>query len=986
MSMLKTGVGSNRLSQFASFIGLLGLILLSSTSRNSVEIVDAAAENTSSAPAVMLPVGQKVFKVNVDAEGIYELSAADLIAKGMSSSLDPADIQLMQYGEAVAWELVSDPTGNPNLFDKNDKIRFYGWPFGHDNHNGNENESRAEKLYVNDNVFWVIPGRAADNIATSSGAPASTPVITSVMDEQRFEYDDKFSGMQMTDSLWALEGAEPDHYFWIPIARGADSASATNSLSIDLDHPSATANLATISALAGARLANTPGEASMVLPDNGSVSYEFGNGDIFTLTQTIQNNALSNGSNTIVFNHTRLDVGDSAGSYYVNYVDVTYQKDLKGSDNQLAFSSSGNGNQTFEISNFTASSAADFVVWNVTDRKAPQKLTATSVGGSNYRFSEAVASSADFAVASKTGIMQLPSSAISAYTPPSLDPAAGYADWLAIAHGDFIDVSGTTNDIAGLATHRANYSQLVTQVAAIEDVANQYGYGFKSSIAVKRYIQHAYSEWTQPVRYILLGGDGHYNPRHLDCTQCFITGANFQTPLDSLIPIYHSYTDKDQGLIPSDFRYTLLTGDDLIPEVAIGRLSVENTNQLQDAVSKIVLYENNLLAKPTWHKDMLFTHDWPLGVPDNIFRVESEEAEKEAETYGFNVSVAGLHVDPGSSSDPAATSLRQTISNSAGNGVSLITWRGHGSVTNWSGGDIMSVNKVLNNQLLPNIDKPFISITYNCLDGNFAYPALDGLGESLQRLGEKSNGNVLFRNTGSAAHFAATGLGTVDDHEIIADALFEAIFKKGLTRFGDAINDAKVESIPTVFDSELYSYNLLGDPAMTMYAADLGNVAASILPVELKPDDLATITFEIPNYSSFTASAETTFKFTLPKDLDYKTTFIDYSGPDSDQFNNLNNPALEPVTITTETDSSDSTILTVVFNQPTENQNIRTGGIPADGGVTIRVFVQAKSTISQAFGLAPYTLHSSGDSTQNNSVAIDFGGGRSIYLPLVQQK
>ena len=52
--------------------------------------------------------------------------------------------------------------------------------------------------------------------------------------------------------------------------------------------------------------------------------------------------------------------------------------------------------------------------------------------------------------------------------------------------------------------------------------------------------------------------------------------------------------------------------------------------QLQDAVSKIVLYENILLAKPTWHKNMLFTHDWPLGVPDNIFRVESEEAEKKA--------------------------------------------------------------------------------------------------------------------------------------------------------------------------------------------------------------------------------------------------------------------------------------------------------------------------------------------------------------------
>ncbi|MEM8862573.1 MAG: hypothetical protein AAGD96_30050, partial [Chloroflexota bacterium] len=396
--------------------------------------------------AVQLPVGQRVFKVEVDSEGIHEITAEDLIAKGMSSSLDPDSIQLMHYGEEVAWELVSDPTGNANIFDKEDKIRFYGWPF---------DESRAEKLYVNENIFWVIPGRTAARPSTVS-ASAGSSVIESVPHTQQFEYDDVFSTMAMTEVNWANQGVEPDHYFWLSLRRGSSDDSVTSSLTVDLTTPSSTTNNATVDAIIAVPQdsKNVPGNAEMILANNATATADFSPGDVFTMTQTISNNALIDGQNTVTFKHTRLDSDDPASRYYVNYLNVTYQKDLKADNGQLQFSYAGTGDTTFEISDFSGSTASEMAIWDVTDRKSPKQISATSNGNNSYRFNASISSTADFSVASSAGVTQIATADITAYTPKQLDPAAGYADWLAIAPEAFLDINGTSNDLVGLAEHR----------------------------------------------------------------------------------------------------------------------------------------------------------------------------------------------------------------------------------------------------------------------------------------------------------------------------------------------------------------------------------------------------------------------------------------------------------------------------------------------------------------------------------------------------
>ena len=301
----------------------------------------------------------------------------------------------------------------------------------------------------------------------------------------------------------------------------------------------------------------------------------------------------------------------------------------------------------------------------------------------------------------------------------------------------------------------------------------------------------------------------------------------------------------------------------------------------------------------------------------------------------------------------------------------------------------MSVNQVLNNLLLPNVDKPFVSITHNCLDGNFAYPGWNALGETLQRVGENSESSALYRNTGSAAHFGATGLGFLEEHEAISDKLVEGIFDKGLTVFGDAINYSKIEYIKTletnltITESELYSYNLLGDPAMVLFKADTSSISTSVSKSPIEPDDEVVFTFELNNNSDFTASADTTFSFTLPADFNYDGIVIDYSGPHSDDFNNPANFTLEPVTVSNSTDQQGNEIITVTAKKALEENQVATGGIPANGSMRIRIYATAKSQLANPSALANYAFESPGSESIQGNLFIDLGSGSTIYLPII---
>ena len=142
-------------------IGIILLLLTvfgsaAAASDEAVDIADTADQET--ATAVQLPVGSETFKREVDQDGLYAVTGADLAAAGMNlAAVDPDQIQMMQNGNAVAYQFVN--VDGKAGFGTTDEVRFFGWAF---------DGSRYEDMYISNNIFWLWAGGTANQVQTAN--------------------------------------------------------------------------------------------------------------------------------------------------------------------------------------------------------------------------------------------------------------------------------------------------------------------------------------------------------------------------------------------------------------------------------------------------------------------------------------------------------------------------------------------------------------------------------------------------------------------------------------------------------------------------------------------------------------------------------------------------------------------------------------------------------------------------------------------------
>ena len=99
--------------------------------------------------------------------------------------------------------------------------------------------------------------------------------------------------------------------------------------------------------------------------------------------------------------------------------------------------------------------------------------------------------------------------------------------------------------------------------------------------SIKNFISYTYTDWTQSPSHVLLVGDVEF------------------------VPAFYY-----QGSTPTDHYYTCLMGGDYLPEIAIGRFSVKNTNELTQIIDKIVPYESDPYMNETaWYKKVMLVSD-----------------------------------------------------------------------------------------------------------------------------------------------------------------------------------------------------------------------------------------------------------------------------------------------------------------------------------------------------------------------------------------
>jgi hypothetical protein len=140
-------------------------------------------------------------------------------------------------------------------------------------------------------------------------------------------------------------------------------------------------------------------------------------------------------------------------------------------------------------------------------------------------------------------------------------------------------------------------------------------------------------------------------------------------------------------------------------------------------------------------------------------------------------------------------------------GASILNYRGHGYVWGWASPSIISTNPD-HIDVWSNTQKPVVILSADCLDGNFAFPGIDALSQTLLTL----------QSAGAAAFWSSTGLGFTIEHSVLHSGFYDGLFQQNLLTIGDAVNYAKLTYNDSGYhESELFSFLLQGDPAMQMF-------------------------------------------------------------------------------------------------------------------------------------------------------------------------
>lgn len=772
------------------------LIGLTATLAQALNEATTPKQTPNSLAATSFPTdAAETFKIELDTDGIYQITQQDLANAGMNvATVNPHTIEMMYRGQAVAYQFVGDEDTN---FEDGEYILFYGWAFA---------GPRTEKQFINNNVFWLWAGgtpKLMGHAANLTEGSVVDSLVTAVTKEPENIFTTTY-----TDQ-WDTFPNQPDSWYWDHTLQGnADlpPAPLTKTYQIDLPHLDAAATIVptyTIELLSRESATSATGivytVTSSINNDPGLGLVSWTEAKSVNINNTVPLSALNEGTNEVdlVYNSS-----SNAAQVFLNRITVAYPRQLQADNNELIFIDPDGGLRQFHTSGFTETIPANIFVWNITVPTTTVAITmgAGNISGDTYTIGSSHPAGAKF-IATTRANLRTPT--ISKYVPVNLEAPGSGADWIAITHTDFMSQANE------LANHRSSFSGLQTYVVDIEDIVDQYGYGLHLPAAIRDYLRHTLS-WTTPPGYVVIFGAATYNPRNLDCQSIYCPKKGSSPTWDKDQPTFVVtdlvYEDRFQGLIPSDHSLVLLEGDDLDADMAIGRITANTAAEAEAAVSKIIMYEENQLTAVPWQKNILFVAD----NNDDGGNFYAENLTTAANHVSGNYSITQRYLEGDTQEE--TDDLRAAMINDINNiGVSILNYRGHGSVWGWASPNIISTDSI-HLDVWNNIQKPVVILSADCLDGNFAFPGIDALSQTLLTL---QSGQT---PVGAAAFWSSTGLGFTEEHSVLHRGFYDGLFQQNLLTIGDAINYAKLTyNDGGHHDSELFSFLLQGDPAMQMF-------------------------------------------------------------------------------------------------------------------------------------------------------------------------
>ena len=702
------------------------------------------------------------WRINVSEAGLYQLTYTELLAAGvLDGSPDPRNFQMYQNGEPIAIKVAGEGDGT---FNTSDVIIFYG--------------QAISSKYTQENVYWLtIVESPGSRMGTRTGLPGSAETPDSYVASRTFEGNRYYFAMHPGDD--AVE-----RFMWNYIY-----APSRPSWTHTFDLITPTSGQAQLSLTLVGYLANSidPDHHVLVNLNGTQIGDEWFDGVTINTMEFDITGLLVPGSNTLQVTCPN-DTGVGYDIVYIDGFTIEFVNTFTAEDQMLQFDFETAGDWLFQVENF---SDKDVAVFDISDPNLVEEIvdieTNPSETGYTLLFEDLVDSPTRYMATANSALLTV--IGIEKDISAHLQEITGDIEHIVITHETFTEAAES------LVAFRSGQGMNVLLVE-IQDIYDEFGFGVVGIQAIKDFLAFTYAQWG--TSYVLLVGDGHYDPKNY---------MGFDRV--SFIPPYLAMADPWIGETAADNRYVTLAGSDNMPDMMIGRLSVNTADEAAAFVNKVIAYEQNQ-GYADWKYEVLAVADdadtggnFPQ-LSDNLINDMLPKAFL-AEKVHFKTT------------HTTVTETRQAIQAAINSGKLLINYIGHGAYTSWAYESLLKVEDV---PALTNGIKLPVILSMTCYDGFFLKP--EPLTEDKEALAE-----VITRadGKGAVASWSPTGLGLATGHDYLNRGFFDAYFYQGLKTLGEATLAGKFRLWLTGGNLDLLdTYVLFGDPAL--------NIARSIKAVD----------------------------------------------------------------------------------------------------------------------------------------------------------
>ena len=730
-------------------------------------------------------LGHGKLKLHVLKDGIYRIYYDSL------SQMDdfPADqigsrsLILKEQGEEQAIH-VNDH--GDDIFNAGDYFDFIGRQKYFDG------ESQYYDAFSDINVYWLDWG-GSDGLrfVEESGALVDLSPVrpTTFWDRIHIEEDNDFERLGQVDT--DMPSITRDHYFWESVNSGV-----TKEVNYFLPNPfrGSSENLQVSLGLHGLTYSETAGEVKSHTLYAFMNDYSIGDGswtqqEEYVLTSpsalNLSHNILAaNGDNTLAI---FAPVSTEPGNYdkiVLNWIEIGYEHLLNAHENQLRFRKSfinPSTNLEYEIQGFQSHELVLYKegLSKITGFTIRENWDADEPEYSLVFQDEASDATPDYWAASQEGILQPLKSIID--TTALLREQD--ADMIVITIPQFMEDMEPYLEFK----RSEGWNPIAVSVA---DIYDEFNWGIHSPLAIKSFLRYANNHWSSHPEYAVLFGDAISNPQ--------------QTKRDTRIqniPTFYMQT-YGWGAAEADYWYSLINGDDYLPDIHIGRIPCNNIEDLNTSITKLINYGSGENFG-TWQNELITIAGF-----DATFKTQSQSILRNTVPKAYMPSRIFIDRD---SEGQIFWGDTDSLIEHWNHGKLLINFLGHGGGAVWADRSLFVRDDI--NYLDEDTPPAFVT-SMTCFTASFAQTR--GLGEVV----------VSESPAGAIGWFGSSGGGWIINDYLMIQPLMRRLLEDDKT-VGEIINIARMEyflansGYDYLKPSMLFQYNYLGDPTTRLLRPEM---------------------------------------------------------------------------------------------------------------------------------------------------------------------